>query len=47
MRSAVRLGVRVWDDIVESEGWFKVRPIEIPTPTEVMAASIRAKEQQS
>jgi len=38
-----RLGVRVWDDIVESEGWFKVKPIEIPTPAEVLEASIRAR----
>jgi|EndMetStandDraft_3_1072993.scaffolds.fasta_scaffold22881_10 hypothetical protein len=41
-----RMGVRVWEDIVESEGWIKVKPIEIPTPAEVMAASIRAKEQR-
>ena len=41
---AGRIGVRVWDDIVQSEGWFKVKPIEIPTPAEVLAASIRAKE---
>jgi hypothetical protein len=30
-----RTGPRVWDDIVEREGWFKVRQIEVPTAEEV------------
>ena len=34
-----RHGIRVWDDIVASEGWFKVRRIEVPTADEVKAAS--------
>ena len=33
-----RLGVRVWDDIQASEGWIKVRRIEVPDAAEVMAA---------
>jgi hypothetical protein len=37
-----RMGVRVWDDIVQSEGWFKVRKIEVPTAADVMAASLKA-----
>ena len=36
-----RLGVRVWDDIVKSELWFKVRRIELPSAADVMAASLR------
>jgi hypothetical protein len=31
-----RVGVRVWHDIVESEGWFKVRKIEVPTREEIL-----------
>jgi hypothetical protein len=38
-----RMGVRVWEDIVQSEGWFKVKPIEIPTPAEVLEAAFKAK----
>ena len=33
-----RMGVRVWDDIVQSEHWVKVRQIEVPTAADVMAA---------
>ena len=33
-----RVGVRVWPDIVKSEGWFKVRQIEVPTADDVRAA---------
>jgi hypothetical protein len=36
-----RLGVRVWDDIVKTELWFKVRQIEVPSAADVMAASLR------
>jgi hypothetical protein len=36
-----RIGVRVWQDIVQSELWFKVRQIEVPGVAEVMAASLR------
>jgi len=36
-----RLGVRVWQDIVKTELWFKVRKIEVPTTAEVMAASLQ------
>jgi hypothetical protein len=35
-----RLGARVWQDIVRSELWFKVRQIEVPSPADVMAASM-------
>jgi len=35
-----RQGVRVWDDIVKSELWFKVRQIELPTPADVMRAAL-------
>ena len=37
-----RLGVRVWQDIVRSELWFKVRRVDIPTAADVMEASMRA-----
>lgn len=33
-----RVGVRVWQDIVQSEHWVKVRRIEVPTAADVMAA---------
>ena len=33
-----RIGVRVWDDIVEYEHWIKVRQIDVPTADEVKAA---------
>ena len=36
-----RIGVRVWDDIVQSELWFKVRKVEVPTAADVMAASLK------
>jgi hypothetical protein len=35
-----RLGMRVWNDIVQSEYWFKVRQIEVPSVADVMAASL-------
>ena len=35
-----RLGVRVWQDIVKSEQWFKVRKVELPSAADVMAASL-------
>jgi hypothetical protein len=34
-----RAGIRVWDDIVETEKWFKVRQIEVPSAAEVMKAA--------
>jgi hypothetical protein len=33
-----RLGMRVWDDIVKSEYWIKVRQIDVPSSDEVKAA---------
>ena len=36
-----RPGVRVWLDIVKSEGWFKVRRIEVPTTADVMEAAVK------
>ena len=36
-----RIGVRVWQDIVQSELWFKVRKIEVPSLTDVIEASMR------
>lgn len=33
-----RIGVRIWDAIVENEYWIKVRKIEVPTTAEVMTA---------
>ena len=36
-----RIGVRVWQDIVQSESWFKVRRIEVPSVADVMTASLR------
>lgn len=33
-----RMGPRVWADIVEREGWVKVRRIEMPTIDEVERA---------
>lgn len=36
-----RIGVRVWNDIVQSEHWFKVRQIEVPSAADVMAASLK------
>jgi hypothetical protein len=36
-----RLGVRVWQDIMRSEQWFKVRRIELPSAADVMAASLQ------
>jgi hypothetical protein len=35
-----RIGLRVWRDIVQSELWFKVRQIEVPTTADVMMASL-------
>ena len=37
-----RFGVRVWEDIMESEQWIKVRQIKVPDAAEVMAASLKA-----
>jgi hypothetical protein len=36
-----RVGVRVWQDIVKSEHWFKVRKIEVPTAADVIEASLK------
>lgn len=36
-----RIGVRVWQDIVQSELWFKVRRVEVPSVADVMAASMK------
>ena len=36
-----RIGVRVWQDIVKTERWFKVRKIEIPSVVEVLEASLK------
>lgn len=36
-----RIGVRVWQDIVQSELWFKVRQIEVPSAADVIAASLK------
>jgi hypothetical protein len=33
-----RFGVRVWDDIRETEGWFKVRKVDVPSVADVMSA---------
>jgi hypothetical protein len=38
-----RLGIRVWQDIAESEGWFKVKRIELPAQDEVLAAMMEAR----
>lgn len=38
-----RAGMRVWQDIVESEQWFKVRKVEVPTAEDVIEASLKAK----
>jgi len=38
-----RIGVRVWQDIVKSEHWFKVRRIEVPSPADVIEASLRER----
>ena len=38
-----RIGVRVWSDIIESEGWFKVRKIDVPSQEEVLAAMMEAR----
>ena len=35
-----RAGVRVWEDIVKRELWFKVRKIELPSPADVMVAAM-------
>ena len=35
-----RVGVRIWQDIVVNELWFKVRKIEVPNAADVMAASL-------
>ena len=35
-----RLGVRVWQDIMQSEHWFKVRKIDLPSAADVMTASL-------
>lgn len=34
-----RIGIRVWDDIVRSELWFKVRQIDVPDEAEIEKAS--------
>jgi hypothetical protein len=34
-----RFGIRVWDDIVQSEMWFKIRQIAIPSEDEIAQAS--------
>ena len=39
-----RIGVRVWDDIQETELWFKVRQIEVPSAADVMMASMKELE---
>jgi hypothetical protein len=36
-----RIGMRVWDEITASEGWFKVRQIEVPTLKDVMEVVMR------
>lgn len=33
-----RIGVRIWDDVAEREGWVKVAPIPIPTAEQIKAA---------
>jgi hypothetical protein len=35
-----RFGVRVWEDIQQSELWYKVKQVPIPTFIEVMAAAL-------
>jgi len=37
-----RMGVRVWDDIVRSELWFKVRQIDVPSAADVMKAAMES-----
>ncbi|MGY3278097.1 hypothetical protein [Bradyrhizobium sp. S3.7.6] len=42
-----RFGMRVWEDIVESEQWYKVKQIPIPSLTEIMAAVMPAADAPS
>jgi len=37
-----RAGVRVWEDIVRSEKWFKVDRIAVPTAADVKKAAKRS-----
>jgi hypothetical protein len=39
-----RMGVRVWQDIVKSEHWFKVSKVEVPTAADVMKAAMEVPE---
>jgi hypothetical protein len=40
-----RLGMRVWDDITESEGWFKVRKIDVPSVADVALAALKSERE--
>lgn len=35
---ASRIGLRIWDDVSEREGWVQVKQIDIPTDNEIAAA---------
>jgi hypothetical protein len=35
-----RVGMRVWEDIQQSELWYKVKQIPIPNLVEIMAAAL-------
>ena len=39
-----RVGLRIWQDIVQSELWFKVRRIETPTMADVMKAAMEVPD---
>lgn len=40
-----RVGLRVWDDITEREGWVQVKQIKIPTNDEItMAIDAKMRE---
>jgi hypothetical protein len=38
-----RIGVRIWDDIVKSEHWIKVRQIDVPSADEVKAVMLSGR----
>ncbi|MCK1670331.1 hypothetical protein [Bradyrhizobium sp. 150] len=41
-----RIGVRVWEDIQQSELWYKVKQVPIPNLVEVMAAALPLPDEE-
>lgn len=39
-----RIGIRIWDDVQNTELWYKVVQVPVPTLVEIMAAALKIEE---